>query len=254
MKNHCLMRRLLGVFVGSLLPFIVACTGTSVGNPPGAQVQLGVVGTADENTPTAPQQGVGPLGGGIVINEAWISLGHFQLNSVEQCAGGGSPDVSGIFAVNLIDNEMMPSRPVWERDRDELYCALSAQIEPLAQPIEGLPAALSEAPVYVEGVRGDGIPFRISVSMEEPLRLEPLGKNEFELQDNLDAFLVEFNLNAWMNAGELAKAEPKDGWVVANATENAEVAKNMRARIGSSARLLRDKDKNGKFNAGDEEL
>lgn len=254
MKNLFMLQRLLGVFIGSLLAFSAGCTGTSVGNPPGAQVQLSVVGTADEVTKGAPQTGINPLGGGVIVDKAWISLGHFQLDSADQCGMGGSPDVPEIFAVDLLENQMLPSLPVWERKPDASYCALNANIQPLEQPIASLPEALLAAPVYLEGTRSDGVPFRISIPMDEPLTLTPIGKNDFELEDVFDALLIEFNLNTWINPGELGQANVKNGWIIADGVENAGMVGNMRARIGASARLLRDKDKNGKVDDDDSEL
>lgn len=254
MKKHSFARLIWGVFLGCW-PLLAGCTGTSVGNPPGATVQLGVVGSADETVEVTPQKNAAPLGGGAVLNQAWISLGRFELNSLDECGASGEPNVPEFFAVNLIDSEMYPSVPVWERGDSTLYCALNAEVAPLSQAVDGVPATLQQAAVYVEGARGDGVPFRISVPMDEPLRLEPLGKNEFELMDNLDALLIKFNLNAWLNPSELGQAEVgANGWVTADALQNPGLTANVRSRVGSSARLVRDRDKNGKLDVSDEEL
>jgi hypothetical protein len=234
------------------------CSGTSVGNPPGADVKLAAAGTIEDLPPVSQKQAPkNSLSGGITVSSVWVVLRGIDLRESGSCAGtvdDASRDAPGAYAADLLTGTIYPEAPRWERLGGESYCALDLTMGPLPSPIEGAPVELVEGGAYVEGARADGTPFEVRVPIDEELRLGALGKPEFVLGEGPVGLLATFTMNAWLNPSLLDQAVIKDGSIVADDAENAEIAESVRLRIPESARLMRDKDRDGALSEEDGEL
>lgn len=235
------------------------CSGTSVGNPPSAQVtkvKLGLVGTEDSGT---VMQG---LVGGLTLGEAWVSLSQIALRDAENCKPGnegngaeeGEFDVSSAFAADLLTGAVYPAAPEWERMSDESYCALQTSLGSSGEPVLGAPPELHGHSVYVRGTRADGTPFEITSDLDEALKVQARGKGQFSLGEGEVGLLLSFNLNAWLNPTLINEAQVEGGWIHADNSKNPALAETVNKQLPGSARLLRDRDRDGKLDPGDDEL
>ena len=92
MRNHLLST----LFLATLTPIAVTltalpgCLGTSVGNPPGAEVKLAVVGTRGVDAPSLNEAAI-DVGDGIVIKEAWVALTEIGLHAAGTCGMEKAP-------------------------------------------------------------------------------------------------------------------------------------------------------------------
>lgn len=233
-----------GVFVAQ-----AACVGTSVGNPPGADaspVQIAVVGESDA-TKIAPT-----AAGAVTINEAWIVLRDVGLMRAGTCSKGvASVDFEGPVAANLLTGELLPEAPSWQRDVGETYCALRTQVKGAGAEIAGAPANLVDAGIFVAGARGDGTPFELRSDLDSDLQLGAPGKAEFALEEGPVGLLLTFDINTWVSPSLLNQAEVKNGVIKADNGNNAAIAEDAKQKIPGSAKLLRDKNRNGALDPED---
>jgi hypothetical protein len=231
------------------------CIGTSVGNPPGveaSEVKLSVVRSDDIKAM------VHALGSRFTIDEAWIALGDIELLDSGRCAKSDDEDEEidfrGPSAADLLAGMVYPMTPHWRQMADQEYCALRVSVRASEQPIEGTPAELQQYGVFVRGTRGDGTPFEVRTEVDEALKLAATGKQDFTLEGGPVGLLIAFNVSSWINASLLDQAEVKNGVIEANKSQNAAIAESARKAIPMSARLVKDKNRNGVLDAEDSEL
>lgn len=247
----------VSALVGALLAaaaIVPGCSGTSVGNPPGADVKLAVVGTGQVDGPSVSKMAI-DIGEGVVIKEAWVALTEIGLKATGTCGiGGDSVDAPGPIAAELVTGSIYPEAPLWERPPDESYCAFRARMSPLGDTISNVPLDLLGYSVLVRGERGDGTPFEAQVDVMDLIQITGSKGPDFRLGAGLVGIILAFDLGAWFNPAELAAAQATDGKVVINATTNKEIEKSLRQRIPTSSRLFSDANGDGRLNEGDGEL
>jgi hypothetical protein len=244
----CLLRLgFVGIFVAQ-----TGCVGTSVGNPPGAdtsEVQLGVVAASDVKQLTHT------LTGDVRIDEAWIALGDIGLQETGSCSKADGPvDYPGPVAADLLAGKVYPEPPMWERSAGATYCEMRVGVRRAGLVIEGAPPDLADVGVFVRGARGDGTPFELRADLDEELRLGASGKAEFALGGGPVGLLLAFNIDTWINTSLLNQAEVKDGVIRADQSDNSPVADSATQQIPGSAKLLRDQNRNGALDEGDDDL
>lgn len=253
----------IGAFVAAVLgalfisAAVAGCVGTSVGNPPGAEVKLAVVGVGSaEPAPAASAKATSiDAGSGVVIEEAWISLAEIGLRAAGTCGpGSGSPDVPGPIAAELVTGSIYPEAPLWERPADETYCGLRARISPLGEAIGNAPGDLTGSSALIRGSRADGTPFEAQIDLTGVILIMGSKGPDFRLDPGLSGLILAFDLGAWFPPGILDAAEVTDGWIAINADTNKEIEKSLRQRIPTSSRLFTDTNGDGRLNAGDGEL
>ena len=232
------------------------CIGTSVGNPPGAEVKLAVVGTETGEAP--PESAKAPaidVGGGVVIEEAWISLAEIGLHAAGTCGlGGDSPDVPGVIAAELVTGSIYPEAPLWERPPNESYCAFRARMSPLSEAISNTPAELTGHAALIRGTRADGTPFEAQIDLTDVISITGSKGPDFRLGTGLVGLILAFDLGAWFSPGILDTAQVTDGAIAISADSNKEIEKSLRLRIPTSSRLFSDANGDGRLNPGDGEL
>jgi len=232
------------------------CIGTSVGNPPGAEVKLAVVGTETGEAP--PESAKAPaidVGGGVVIEEAWISLAEIGLHAAGTCGlGGDSPDVPGVIAAELVTGSIYPEAPLWERPAGESYCAFRTRVSPLGAAVDNTPGELAGHAALVRGTRADGTPFEAQIDLTDVILIMGSKGPSFRLEEGPVSLILAFDLSAWFTPGLLDAAEVTDGLIAINATANKEIEKALRLRIPTSSRLFSDANADGRLNPGDGEL
>jgi hypothetical protein len=230
------------------------CVGTSVGNPPGAEVKLAVVGTGGVEAASLNEAAI-EVEGGIVIKEAWISLTEIGLHAAGTCGmGGESPDVPGPIAAELVTGSIYPEAPLWERPPDESYCAFRTRVSPLSDTISNIPLELLGHSALIRGERGDGTPFEARVDVMDLILITGSNGPDFRLGTGLVGLILAFDLGAWFDPGLMAAAQATNGTILISPESNKEIEKDMRQRIPTSSRLFTDANGDGRLNPGDGEL
>lgn len=260
-------------FLGALMLSVATasasgCEGTSIGNPPGAtqaQIQLGLQGQAGivVLNGALPDAGVGGQGGGeevheVVLDEVWLAFGQAALVAAGQCgssASPGIPDAVESFAAELVSGRVLPARPSWSRPSDESYCAVRLSIEGAASEVAGAPAGLTGATLFAKGKRADGVPLEARLVVPAQIALGPKS-GAFTLGTGEVGMVLVFDFDDWFETLALASATVEGGRILLDADHNASLAQALAARIPPSARLFRDSDRDGQYeaNEGKEEL
>jgi hypothetical protein len=231
------------------------CVGTSVGNPPGAEVKLAVVGTGSIDPPPSEKVQSIDVGGGILVEEAWVSLTEIGLHAAGMCGvSDGSPDVPGTIAAELVTGSIYPEAPLWERPAGESYCAFRTRLSPLSAPIDNTPEALAGHAVLIRGTRGDGTPFEARIDLTDVILITGSKGPDFRLGTGLVGLILAFDLGSWFSPGMLDAAQVTDGSIAINAASNKEIEKSLRLRIPASSQLFTDANGDGRLNPGDGEL
>lgn len=238
--------------VGFLVAAAAGCVGTSVGNPPGmdsTEVQLGVVGSIDAKKLAHVASGE------VTITDAWISLADIGLQDAGLCAKSAGPvDYVGPIAANLLTGEVLPEPPTWERSATERYCEMRVDARRADAVIDGAPADLVEYGVFMRGTRADGTPFELRADIDAELRIGATSNADFALEPGAVGLLLTFDFNQWINASLLNQAVVKNGVIHADKIENKSVADSAKQQIPGSARLMRDKNRDGQLDGGDSAL
>jgi hypothetical protein len=243
-------------FVAAISALLLGCGGTSVGNPPGASVKLGVVGTASPTQEASqPLDVVVDVGGGVMIEEAWVALREIDLRASGTCEGSSvDHDVPGPIAVDLLTGSLYPEAPVWDRAPDEAYCEFRTRVETLEAPIESAPEELVGYGVYIWGTRADGTPFVAQVKVADMVRIKGKKGPEIRLGEGLVGILLAFDLSTWFDVPMLDAAAPTGGVIEISKDSNAELEKSLRKTIPASSRLFDDANRDGRLNKGESEL
>jgi hypothetical protein len=234
---------------------LLGCSGTSVGNPPSADVKLAVVGTADDFLVSSGADEV-DVGSGITLQEAWVSLREIKLQTSGTCdeADDGEYDVAGPFAAELVGGTISPEIPGWTRPAGERYCELRAKLRAADIAIPGASPDLEGSAVVIRGTRDDGAAFVARVSLATQVRISAKKAPTFALEGELSSLLLAFNFGSWLDAALLDAAIPEDGVIVIDALSNKEIEKSLRQRVPATVRLFSDKNDDAKLNGGDDEI
>ena len=231
------------------------CVGTSVGNPPGAEVKLAIVGTGSVTPVPSAKGNAIDVGGGVTIEEAWISLADIGLHAAGTCGvGGESPDVLGPIAAELVTGSIYPEAPLWERPSDESYCAFRTRMSPLGAAVSNTPGELTGHAALIRGTRGDGTPFEAQIDLTDVILIMGSKGPNFRLGTGLVGLILAFDLSDWFTPGLLDAAQVTDGWIAISAGSNKEIEKTLRLRIPTSSSLFSDANGDGRLNPGDGEL
>jgi hypothetical protein len=226
----------------------LGCTGSSIGNPPGADIQLGVVGRS------GPMPAALEIAGGVTIDQAWIALQDVDLRNLGTCTGEDdmSYDVSGPVAADLLKGQVYPAAPQWVRPGNEIYCALQTKLEVLETNIPGTPTELGGHTVFVTGTRGDTTPFEVRNDLSSRLDLGPSAAGGFILGTGSKGMLLVFDLAEWLDASLLNAADVSDGMILIDRDNNTNIASDLEDRIPQSAILFRDGNRDGMLNENDD--
>jgi hypothetical protein len=246
---------LLVAIIASSSAALLGCSGTSVGNPPSADVNLAVVGTNDNSLVSSEANEV-DVGSGIRLEEAWVSLREIKLQTSGTCNedDDGEYDVAGPFAAELVGGTIYPEIPSWTRLPGERYCEIRTKLRSAELAIPGASPDLEGSAVVIRGTRGDGAPFVARVALATNVRISAKKAPTFALEGALSSFLLAFDFGSWLDAMLLDAAVPEDGVIVIDAISNKEVEKSLRQRVPATARLFRDKNDDAKLNSGDDEI
>lgn len=237
-------------FFVSLAPLWAAlalgCSGTSIGNPPGAQIKLGVAGRSE------PLPGQLQIGGGITIDRAWIALEDMDLRNGGTCTGEDDMDYDapGPIAADLLTGEVYPARPEWLRPGNETYCALQAKLDRAAAPIPNAPVELADHSVFMTGTRSDAMPFEVRSDISQQMELGP-SAGEFVFGTGPKGMLIVFDLAEWLDPALLSAADVSNAVILIDKDNNTDIANDLEDRIPQSATLFRDGNRDGMLNEND---
>lgn len=244
------------------------CDGTSIGNPPGvtsAQIQLGLQGQAGivvlggaSPDAAAGGQGAGEEAHEVVLDEVWLGFGEAALVASGQCGSPADPtipDAVGSFAAELVSSRVLPARPTWSRPSDESYCSVRLNLDRAPSAVAGAPAGLTGATLFATGKRADGVPLEVRLAAPVEIALGPKS-GAFSLGAGEVGMVLVFDFDDWFETLPLASATVEGGRVLIDADHNVSLAEAVAARVPSSARLFRDPDRDGQYeaNEGKEEL
>lgn len=240
------MKRITLHILLAIMLLAPSCVGTDVGNPQDepTQVELDFTGYAET------QSGALVLESNARIDTAWVVLSQFRFRNVDDCETEDLPyDVTEPVVVDLLADEPTYLSPVFAKPAGE-YCKLDvgfATVDAEALP-DSAPAGLAGVSVLVEGVRADGVEFRIEAGVDDDFELKG-ALHDFELvgEQNL---IVAFALDGWLNESQLDKIDGQDPIVISE-TQNAELMGSFRSSVKRSARLFRDENNNRRLDANE---
>ena len=246
---------LLAASLGSV--GLAGCEGTSIGNPPGvvlSDIQLGLQGTAGlaARGGELPDAGAADSERGPQLDEVWLAFAEASLLAAGHCGAGGGPalpDDVPAFAAELVSGKVLPARPTWSRPGDETYCQLRTRLDGASAAIEGVPAELAGVTLYAKGQRKDGVPFVARVSVPAEIARGPQ-TGTFSLGAGPVGMVLVFDFDDWFEKLALDAATVEAGRILIDDTHNVALAKAVAAAVPPSARLFRDGDRNGRYEAG----
>jgi hypothetical protein len=247
----------------TLLPLLVACSSTGVGNPGvTGTLSLAIVGDElDSDEPTSqtgnlsdagasPEDTVAPLPRGS-LERAMLVLGSLRWLPCDETA----PVVtqSGPFIIDLIAGETRPPLPSFDVPEGGL-CGFEAPLAPARGSAEILGRSL-----WFSGTRADGVRFVLFADMRATLRVRAARGQAWggdgERGDGQQALLWAMRPRRWAAARELDEAETtaSDGrrTLVIDADRHPLLFALIRARLASQSALFFDRDGNGALDPGD---
>ena len=214
----------------SLLLFSAGCSrGTETGNPPEAMLELGVTGFSDDY----PSVAVGLAGPGLSIERAFVALRSVELRA---CSGAG-----GVRFGDLSSDLVAPAAVRSTTSDASEFCGAEVNVGSIEDPEHGELAGRS---VYVQGKRGDGLPFELASSVETRVILDsdpPL--TPFAAT----RLLLAFNLATWFAGADVAGAEATDGLVRIDAASNPLVLEAFELATPLAPALYDDADGDGQL-------
>jgi hypothetical protein len=238
---------------------LVAATMFGCGPRAGTDVGNGATSTFDVGaykSGLTPKSHPVPFADGVVVTEAWLSVGEFRLLPG---AGCGNSDLDGPLALegpitaDLTHEDAASGRSEEVEVQAGAYCQLRAEVEPVDEPgslPDDAPAELVGAALFVRGVRADGVPFTVRSTRGITLRLDAPDQAPFNLAGE-NALVVAFDLEAAVAALELDALEGPSIAI----DENAEPQRltGLEGSLREGARLFRDLDADGVLSADEAE-
>ena len=243
------------------------CMGTEVGNPQ----DDAVVSVRFQGLLSGP--GPQTLPSGLVIEEAWLTIGQLELWSGVASAPGRSPAptpapsrcdgpkttlMQAHTFAELVSAQALPG-PIEDRAQATQYCLVKLKLA-LPQPNEALPAgvpsALRDYTVFVRGKRPDGVAFEVRVRDTSLLWLGAMTGESFALDGPERALLMTFALEEWLDVEALNAQTPSaQGLVVLDSDGPRSVlVRELMRRLRTSARLHRDDNADGLLQPGEAAL
>lgn len=227
------------------LALAAACTGTDVGNGRSV-VELQSFGYEANAVTTRSLV----LGSGTRIDQALVAIERVRLSPGTDCKEGPKSeiDAEGPFVSDLVGVGFLATPPRFEVDAGS-YCALELGFHKLdAVGTTGAPAELVGLSMLVRGVRADGVAFEIRSERSEEFELGAKG-GAFALGEGVQPLILAYELSSWIDAAGLdtVAGDP----IVISADENADRLDAFEEAVKESARLFRDRDRDGQL--GDDE-
>ena len=182
---------------------IVGCDGSETGNPSIGSLQLGLRSTDDTIASVVDTDSA------IYVEQLWLSVASIGLVG---CAAG-APEVtlnSENITGDLAQGVMVGDVPGGE------YCSVHLRLELAELPIPPPGGVAGPASIAASGARADNVPFVILSAA--PLDVSIPGP-AFTV-GNEEAFLLAFDVAAWLRASVLDSATLVDGTAVLDGREH----------------------------------
>lgn len=223
------------------------CVGTEVGNPQddSASVEFDGYERTDARALT--------LESGLVIDRAWVAVESLELREASRCDGPDALVLEGPLAAELTSGQELPAPPTLERPATT-YCKIKLRLGALAAPVDGAPAELDEAAIFITGARADATPFELRAPIQEVYVLvSPQGGIEFA--PGQEALVVGVSLNDWVTPALLEDLAPDaDGVIRIDQDHNQPTLAEFKRNVRRGFHLFRDRDRDGRVNPASDAL
>lgn len=197
-----------------------------VGNP---ERTLGVATYVAPDLPSVPPE----------IDTAWAALHETELILDEAFAGENeleweTPDLIADLALGPV--ELPFASPDAGYNRVEVRPRTGRSRPP------GAPAELEDASVVIDGLRSDGVPFRILSDTEEEIVLT----GAFQLGGDHSALALGFDLGTWFDGIDLDGAVVGgDGTIAISRDDNRDLLDRFEQNLAASVALVDDSNGDG---------
>lgn len=216
---------------------LLACTGTSVGNPEDGDVTLRVEPlpagqpAASSSQRSARAQSL-TTPSGVTIDAASARIERVLTRS-DSCGKGNEREAGMTLLATLIDAGE-PADDTLPLDMPSgQYCQIRVELAPV-----------DDATIRVSGTRADGEPFTITSALKRQLIFNRGQQQKLGINPGEDTLLIlTMDVNAWIDADAL-NALPADALTITSASNASFIASFDRAVLSSIA-LARDTDGDG---------
>lgn len=216
-------------------------TGTSVGNPPRATLDLVAYDGSG---------GQKRLEAGVTLDKALLVVDRVRVRDAANCEGDDRAEIEGPLVADLLGGGVLPE-PAALPLQSRRFCRFEMRWKQL-NPSDPMPAgtdpALAGLSMLVEGRTAMGKRFVVRGEFGEEFRLDARGGG-FELPAAVESLYVAFDYQSWIDAAAIdaLTGDP----VVISVGENREAYMAFREAVRRSARLFRDVDGDGALGAGE---
>ncbi|MEO8179880.1 MAG: hypothetical protein ABI895_13690 [Deltaproteobacteria bacterium] len=251
-------------FTPLLLPLVLACGSTGVGNPGTPEtgtLSLAIVSDNELDEAAAPSDpspgdattalGAEPLVTVEPLPRTALQQAVLVLGSLRWIPCDAAAEVvtqSGPFVVDLLGGVMRPALPPFQVPKGGV-CGFDAPLAPARDSAELLGRSL-----LFSGERADGVRFVLFANMRATLRVRAARGQAWAGDGDL-ALLWALRPRRWAAAQELADETPSDAGgrrtLVIDVDRHPLLFARIRARLASQSGLFFDRDGNGVLDAAD---
>jgi hypothetical protein len=204
---------------------LVGCEGSETGNPSLGSLQMQLRST-DETIASVVE-----TDNAIHVEQLWLSISSVAL------VGCGVDAAEVTLNRESITGDLAQGVAVGDIPAAE-YCGVRLLLAPASLPVTA-PGVAAPASIAVSGARADGVPF--VVLSAAPLDVMVPG-TAFTVREN-EAFLLAFDIAAWLRAGVLDGATLVDGTAVLDGREHPSVTSVFESQL--TVTLHHDANANG---------
>ncbi len=216
---------------------LAACAGTETGNP-SFEGRLGYASYSSD--PRAVALRVAEEGA-IAVTAAWLVLGDVRFADRSECQRQAAQPIAA-HALGAGDHAREGAAQTPLELASGRYCGVRL---PLLRTGDAgaAPPELAGHSILIEGILADGRRFALRSAREDELFLEALSAEGFEMNDELSAVTIGFDVAVWLEGLAWDDTVPGDsGMIEVDADRNAALLETFEQRIGAGTALFRDPD------------
>jgi hypothetical protein len=234
----------LGRIATAIVAASASCTGTEVGNPVVEPVRVSLIArSSSADVALAYDSATDAGGGGVVIEQLWVSLGDARFVIDDDCSARNETRVvvDGPFIADLGTGPTALA----ERLPVGNYCSVRVSLERATANDAGSPDALAGHSVLLRGHRADGVPVLIR-SRDKPDFVLRGRSDAFNVDDAENALFLAFDAGAWLEGVGVEAATPNaQGEIVIEPGAEDARLRTFETNLKRSLALFKDSNRDG---------